>query len=347
MQALSLRQHITRVFCFNRHHRILLYRRLSAFVDAGVPVKEALERVHSRYAERQDARASMLLYWLQHIKAGYTVAEALHAWSPPGECTLLEAAQKSGKLADGFSRAAWLSETAGRISSHFLNAISYPAIILLLLFLVMGWFTVSLIPTFAAAIPPDNWQGSARQLYQLSIFLTQHGPWLLICLIAASFTFVWSIPRWRGAWRNHLDHYPPYSFYRMYQGTVLLISLAAMTRARIPVYDALTIIQRQSALWLQDKVNRMRFLLQTGADPGEALNSPLFDFETLDDLNVYGSLGDLGNMLNAMSEHIVQSAMQKVSLISKTLNYVLLAIAGGQIAWMLSALYSLPDGLAA
>lgn len=345
MAEFHYRHRIIRLLHFNQPRRILLYRRLSAFIGAGVPFKDALEKIHQRYIDRRDARALMLRHWLQHIKAGHTVADAMRPWAPTGECLLLEAAQTTGNLAEGFSRSAWLSELSGRIKGRFASAISYPIIILSLLLLVTIWFSVSLVPTFAEAIPAAQWQGQARQLYQVSELLRRYGLWLpapLLCLLAV---FLWSIPRWRGPWRTRLDSCPPYSFYRMYQATVFLVSLAAMTRAQIPLYEALGNIQQHSCPWLRDKVKRMRLLLQTGAHPGDALSSSLFDQETLDDLHVYGMLGDLNTMLETMSEYIVQVSLQRVAAMSKTLNYLLLALAGGQIAWMLSALYSLPDGL--
>lgn len=345
MAEFHYRHRAIRLLRFNRPRRILLYRRLSAFIGAGVPFKDALEKIHARYIDRRDIRALMLRHWLQHIKAGHTVADAMRPWVSTGECLLLEAAQTTGNLEQGFSRSAWLSELSGKISSRFVSAISYPVIILSLLLLVTVWFSVSLVPTFAEAIPADQWQGQARHLYQVSTLLRHHGLWLpvpLLCILAA---FLWSIPRWRGPWRTRLDNYPPYNFYRMYQATVFLVSLAAMTRAQIPLYEALTNIQQHSAPWLQDKVRRMRLLLKTGAHPGEALSSSLFDQETLDDLHVYGMLGDLNTMLETMSEYIVQVSLQRVTAVSNTMNYLLLALAGGQIAWMLSALYSLPDGL--
>lgn len=345
MFELDLGQQAIRLLRFNRRNRILLYRRLSSFIKAGVPVKEALEKIHERYATRQDGRERMLRHWLHRIKSGHTVADALRAWLPPGECILLEAAQESGDLARGFARTAWLSETSGQLGSRFLSAISYPVVILLLLLSVTIWFAISLVPTFAEAIPPEQWQGSARQLYHVSGFLIRYGPYLLLLIIVACLAFAWSIPRWSGTLRARLDNYPPYSFYRMYQSTVFLISLAAMARANIPIYEALTNIQSHSSRWLRDKVNRMRLLLQTGAHPGEALHSSLFDGETLDDLYVYGLLGDLGSMLDAVGEHIIQTSLQRVEATSKVLNYLLLAGAGLQITWMISALYSLPDGL--
>ncbi len=325
--------------------RAELYRRLASFSAQDIPLKEAISRIHHRYVEHRDLRQWMTRSWLNQIKAGYAFSDALHGWVPTSEQLLLDAAVRSGSLRDGFERAVWLSENAAQVQRRILAAVSYPILVLALLVGIIVWFSLFLIPVFAEVIPPEGWQGQARELYQLSQFLTRHGMLLLLGMTLTCVAFVWSVPNWVGPLRAWLDRWPPYGLYRIYQSAVFLVSLSAMVRAGIPVYEALMNIQRGSSRWLREKVYRMCVRLRTGTDPGQAMHSPLFDRETLDDLHVYGVLDNFDVAIQAMGERIIVQSVRRAELLGRALNYLLLIFSGLFIAWMVAALYSLPEGM--
>ncbi|MHC8441286.1 MAG: type II secretion system F family protein [Candidatus Eutrophobiaceae bacterium] len=345
MSKLTAKQRIIGTLFFGHNARSLFYRRLQAFAEENIPIMHALNGMHERWAERCAPIQEVSRHCLQSLRRGHSLSTALSPWLPTHERILLEAAVHAGNLSDGLAKASDLCVHSGTLMANLRSALAYPIFLLCALASMVAWFCVAMVPSFSAVIPPEQWQGHARNMYTLSQFITAYGLWLPPLALSPILAFALSLSSWRGDLRARLDRYPPYSLYRLYQSAVFLLSISSMTRSGVPIYDALSRIQMQADPWLGEKISRMQMQLRTGMSPGQAFDSPLFDNETRDDLHVYAAHGDLNNSLDAISHRIVTNVLLRMQNASRILNYLLLIMAGTLIAWSISALYSLPDGL--
>jgi type II secretory pathway component PulF len=91
-------------FKFGLNNRISLYERMSAFLEAGIPVFDALEAIRSRMEKRKDIRAKMFEEWLQVMRGGSRFSEALKDWVPSSEYMLISSGEQGGRLIDGLKK---------------------------------------------------------------------------------------------------------------------------------------------------------------------------------------------------------------------------------------------------
>jgi len=328
---------------FGRRARVLLYRRLAAFTRDGVPVADALKLLQQRYRASDDNREHMLSDWLGKMRAGQPFTHAMSGWAPPQELVMLLAGEAAGNLEKGLSQTAWLSENAGKIVGAVIGAVTYPITIFLGIGGLIAWFAVTIIPTFAEALPPDKWSGGPLALYTLSVYITGYWHIMLAFAVALVSAFVISLPRWTGWSRELVDNYPPYAIYRLYQSAVFLVSLSTMVQAGIPINEALERIKYTAPAWLKVKLDLILRRISAGSAPGKAMMLPMFDKETLDDLFVYSSVSSFDEAIAAIGNRSIEDTIASVKRLATQMNAVLLMLSAGTLGWIYLSVFELTD----
>jgi len=256
---------------------------------------------------------------------------------------MLQSGEAAGKLEQGLDQTAWLAEQAGRISTAVMAAVTYPLTLFTGIGCLVAWFSVTIIPTFAEALPPDKWTGGPLALYQLSVYITHYWHITLAACVALVSAFVISLPRWTGRSRELVDNYPPYAIYRLYQSAVFLISLSAMVQSGIPINDALKKIKQTASTWLQVKLQLALRRISAGTAPGKAMMLPMFDKETLDDLFVYSSVSSFDEAIAAIGNRSIEDTIARVKRLAAQMNVALLMLGAGTLGWIYLSVFELTD----
>jgi len=214
-------------FQFSTTIRMKLYRKIVSFIRQGSPLFDMLLKLEAKYEanKKGDIRASVIRYWLRDMNEGKDFSAALKDWVPPAEMMLIQAGEKSGAMEDAINNAIEVTEASKAMKGAIIGALSYPIILIVILFGMIYLFSTQVVPKLSSIKDPETWPGPSKLMYDTSVFVQDYWSVVIIGFILLIIIINWTIPRMFKA-RNMLDSIPPWSIYNAFQSSVFLISIA-------------------------------------------------------------------------------------------------------------------------
>jgi membrane peptidoglycan carboxypeptidase len=142
-------------------------------------------------------------------------------------------------MAEGLLFMSEVVEKTDKMVATMRKAALYPLGLLSMFGLLLALFAINAVPVLAELMPPDKWPASGQTLYAVSTLMADHGLTMAAAFLGLVGLFMFSLSRWTGPVRTVADRYLPYSLYRDYAGSMLLISLSSMMRAGVSLRSAL------------------------------------------------------------------------------------------------------------
>jgi len=128
---------------------ILFARQFSTMIDAGLPIIQCLEILHTQQANKTFKR--MLKEIKEQVEGGATLAEALKKFPKHFDdlfVNMIAAGEAGGILDAILRRLAAYMEKAAKLKSQVKGAMTYPIVTLIIAVLVLGIILVFVIPVF-------------------------------------------------------------------------------------------------------------------------------------------------------------------------------------------------------
>lgn len=333
---------------FGRGSRVRIYQQLERLIKNGVPVHRALDIVWqraSRDGRKPDApEAYVIARWAQAYKSGTSLGEAVAGWVPYQEQMLIEAGELSGKLADGLRQVIEMTKATARVRAAFIGGLAYPMTLLLAIVGALWGFGANVIPPFADILPAERWTGGAAQMRWLSEVVQNWTIPILILIGVLLSLYISTVAVWTGRLRALADRVPPWSMYRMWQGTGFMLAMAALVRAGVAIPDALRRIHRHASPYLGERLEATLFHVNSGANLGEALHQSELGFpdpEIVDDMRIYASLSGFETSLEQIARDWLDTSVERVNTQARTINVLMLFLMAGVIGWLAWGLFEL------
>ncbi|MEY4806058.1 MAG: hypothetical protein RLZZ206_447 [Cyanobacteriota bacterium] len=130
--------------------KALFANKLSALVDAGVPIMRSLDLMHRQQKSALFRRA--LSSMTAEVNQGSSLGSAMRRWPKVFDnlsIAMVEAGEAGGVLDETLKRLARLLEENARLQNQLKAAMGYPITVLVIAILVFLGMTIFLIPTFA------------------------------------------------------------------------------------------------------------------------------------------------------------------------------------------------------
>jgi type IV pilus assembly protein PilC len=130
--------------------KALFANKLSALVDAGVPIMRSLDLMHRQQKSALFRRA--LAAMTAEVNQGSSLGSAMRRWPKVFDnlsIAMVEAGEVGGVLDETLKRLAKLLEENARLQNQLKAAMGYPITVLVIAILVFLGMTIFLIPTFA------------------------------------------------------------------------------------------------------------------------------------------------------------------------------------------------------
>ena len=130
--------------------KALFANKLSALVDAGVPIMRSLDLMHRQQKSALFRRA--LAAMTAEVNQGSSLGSAMRRWPKVFDnlsIAMVEAGEAGGVLDETLKRLAKLLEENARLQNQLKAAMGYPVTVLAIAILVFLGMTIFLIPTFA------------------------------------------------------------------------------------------------------------------------------------------------------------------------------------------------------
>ena len=238
--------------------RAAFYYDLGATLQDRVPLVTTLSKYHTRARTRKPSTALMYLTMLRGLQMG-SLSQALDGIASPVEQTLIDATQAAGdtSMAEGLVFMSMTVEKTDLMVATMRKAVAYPITLLVMFTGMMVGFAVTAVPILAELMPHEQWPLLGRMLYSVAMVITHHGLWIGLAMVAMIVGFLYALPRWTGAMRMKFDRYLPFSIYRDYASSLLLISLSSMMRSGVSLRSALERSMKFSSPWLKWHIRKI------------------------------------------------------------------------------------------
>jgi type II secretory pathway component PulF len=333
-------------FRASRKHRFRVYRKLEGMLRMNEALSRALDRLYlnasemGKYPRRPAAVA--LREWFLKDRAGVSLSESMEGWIPTGELYMIRAGEESGTLAKALASIQTVGERARQMKEAVTYAVGYPAFMLVLLAFVLYMFGVNLIENMRQSAP-KNVIAAMGGVATLSDFIKNWGFAVVIAIFLLVALVAGTLPYWRGNLRSKFDMYPPWSWYRVLQGSGFLLGMSALLGAQVPLKRSLEILEEQGNPWIRERINSARQEVLRGRNLGEALRIGKFNFpdpSVAVDLEILSERADVGSVIESVTSEWIREQIETLKAQAAVARNVGLAAVGGIIAWTMMSIFN-------
>lgn len=315
-------------FFFPKKVRLKFYRRMAALMRGEMPLHDAVVELRERAQRKKNIQNWALGKIYGEIESrmyGKSFAQAMNGFAPRIDMMFFEAASSTGGWDDVFKRIFKVYKDINDMRKTMIGAI-LPTIgyVVLLLALIVLTGDV-LVPPLASIEAPSKWTGAGKLLYLAQLLVKN--PLLLwgiiLFLVVLGAAIAWSMSNWTGKLRAQFDSVPPWSLYRLVQGSVWLVTVANLSEAGVPHDVIVERMIRTAAPWLKERLIATHRLMRSGHSLGSALVATKMGFphpQLVDDLGVFAQRPGFAEALKGMAEEWSEEGLEQTRFASKLVN---------------------------
>jgi len=323
-------------------------RQLATMLAAGIPLVQAFEIVGSGHDN--PAMQKLILSIKGDVEGGSALAEALAKhplYFDDLFVNLVEAGEQAGALETLLEKVATYKEKTEALKKKIKKALTYPAAVLVVAFVVTTILLIFVIPAFedlfkgfGADLPTFT-----RMVIDLSVFVRDKG-WYLAMLIAAGFGTFFYFKRRSRKMRHFLDRI---SLKLPVIGPILqkaavaryARTLSTMFSAGVPLVEALESVAGATGnIVYEDGVMQMRDEVATGQRLQQAMeNTDLFPNMVVQMIAVGEESGSLDDMSAKVADFYEEDVDNAVDNLSSLLEPMIMAILGVLVGGLVVAMY--------
>lgn len=321
---------------FSSKVRAKTWKKLATLLRHNIGELHALTTLQARYAAQNDPLANLLFgghplavvfgQVIDEIKKGQPLDVALYAWVPHEEIMLIRGGKNSARLVEALLDCVKLIEAKQKITSSIIKAVAYPMMLLSLFVVLLLVVSLHVVPELSLLSNPELWDGAAGALYTVSSFVSSlAGIIVFVALFALLVVILGTLPFWTGRLRIMFDNAPPWSIYRLMNGSVWLFTVATLLRANNSLDFILKDMLDSGVLrpWLRERVQRIRNNYQKDANFGKllvSLNMNFPDKELVEDLAVYASMPDFHRNMYDIAREWLDEGVERIATQSQLVN---------------------------
>ena len=314
-----------------------LTRQLATLLAAGLTVEQALNAVIEQ--SETETERQLLAAVRGDVLAGQSLAWslALHpAAFPEVYLTLVDAGERSGRLADVLARLAEYTEEREQLRGKVLLAFVYPALVTIVAVTVVTGLLVYVVPQVVQVFQNTNQALPllTRALIGLSGFLRGYGGFVVIALGAAALgaRAALAVPAVRETWQRRLLRAPVAGpLHRDLNSARLAATLAILAGSRVPLLTALRAgAGAVSSLPMRRALEEAAARVQEGSGLARALGaSKLFPPLLVHMIASGEASGRLGELLERAAVQQARSLERRVAAFVALLEPLLILAMGG------------------
>ena len=323
-------------------------RQLATMLGAGIPLVQAFEIVGSGHDNV--AMQKLIMAIKGDVEGGSALAEALAKqplYFDDLFVNLVEAGEQAGALETLLDKIATYKEKTEAIKKKIKKALTYPAAVLVVAFIVTTILLIFVIPAFE-----DLFQGFGadlptftRMVIDLSKFVREQGVYLATMIGAAVAAFLYFKKRSR-AMRHFLDRLilkVPVIGPIMQKAAIARYArtLSTMFAAGVPLVEALQSVSGATGnIVYQLAVLQMRDEVATGQRLQVAMeNTDLFPNMVIQMIAVGEESGSLDDMSSKVADFYEEDVDNAVDNLSSLLEPMIMAILGVLVGGLVVAMY--------
>lgn len=323
-------------------------RQMATMMTAGVPLVQSLEIVGKGH--ENPAMGEMILQIKTSIEGGSSFAESLAKHPMYFDdlfVNLVDAGEKSGALETLLDKVATYKEKTEAIKKKVKKALTYPAAVVVVAFIVTGILLYFVVPQFQ-----DLFTGFGADLPAFTLFVIGLSKWLqnywfivLAAIGGASFAFVQGKKR-SATFRRYLDRISlklPIVGDILYKSAVARYhrTLSTMFAAGVPLVEAMESVAGAAGnIVFYDAILDIRDQIATGTQLQVAMGqSGLFPSMAVQMVAIGEESGALDSMCAKVAEFYEDEVDNMVDNLSALLEPLIMAVLGVLVGGLIIAMY--------
>lgn len=267
---------------FGARERTKFFEQMALLLDNGVSLQDTLQSLHNTASDGgrkpTAVRAQIFSELMAQVSSGRSFARAMTPWATPQEVSLIAAGEASGKLLDAFKRITLMLDKRTALIGAITGALVYPLVLILGAIGMYLFVAYSLAPPLLRVMPLNAWPGATHTLLTAALFLKANILTLAVVTALLIALIIYSLPRLGGRLRDVLDRIPPWSVYRLFQGSGFLLNIATMLASGIALDDAMQRLLAHAMPYLRERIDHTLRGIRSGKNFGEALYLAEHDF---------------------------------------------------------------------
>lgn len=267
---------------------------------------------------KETSLSKIYTLFLENHSLGTKMGEVMSDWVPAAEAVQIFAAERSGRICEGFRQAYKIAKQQAIFIKMFKQALIAPALQLLMAVGILAMAFISLIPTVANTISAEKRSGLSNFVYSMSQTFHWWFAGFLIFIIALIIWLVWALPNLNNSLRLKLENIPPFSIYRIMVGAGFMEAFNALLNSNVTQREALLILEKFAKPYLKYRINRIQEL--TEQNFGQALISIKLDFPDKEVINELAMASKQGNIAKALPDVVESFQSEGVELIQLQAN---------------------------
>lgn len=328
---------------FSGRTRVEIYEMLALLLENRVLLIDALREIRGVFNDRpqdmvsrnilnidevkpRNIKAEAVHDWILRLKAGdkdgFALSRAMEPWVPHEEAALILSGEATGNLVRALRDAVKSIQGKGAMLSAVAGGTIYPILLFFGAYFTMKLFAEKVVPRFAVQVDPELWEGPARLLYLETQLFTRFAMPGTIALVVFIILVLVTLPYFRGPLRVWLERYlPPWSIYKMMQGSTFLKNIAVQTRAGIKLYDSVSSMQAMASPWLRERLQGALYGIAQGQNLGDALYNSGYEFpdrHSVAILRVLASRDGFDETIYSFAERWEETTIKRVKSASST-----------------------------
>lgn len=165
--------------------KVVFFRIMATMTNASMTVLKSLSAL--RKQEKDKNMIQFYDFMIDRVQSGMTMNESLRAYYgnfTDAECSIIEAGERTGKLNQGLLQVADQVEKVDSITRKVKGAMTYPAVLIIGMILVIAVLMVKVIPSLLVFFgDPETLPESTKMILAVSNFISSSWLWLLLGII--------------------------------------------------------------------------------------------------------------------------------------------------------------------
>jgi type IV pilus assembly protein PilC len=326
---------------------ILFARQFSTMIDAGLPIIQCLEILHTQQANK--TFKNMVKEIKEQVESGATLAEALKRFPKHFDSLFVNmiAAGEAGGILDAILRrlAAYM-EKAAKLKSQVKGAMTYPIVTLIIAVLVLGVILVFVIPVFEEMFADMG--GSLPVPTQIVVKASDMVKSKIVYIIIGLFLFAFAFRKFLATEKGR-DFFDDLVLKLPVFGELLRkVAVAKFTRTMgtmlasgVAILEALDIVAKTAG---NRSVEKAIYDVRSGIAEGRTMADPLqesgvFPAMVCQMISVGESTGALDAMLEKIADFYDEEVDQAVENMTALIEPFMLVFLGTTIGGLVVAMY--------
>ncbi|MFA0210243.1 hypothetical protein AB4431_03600 [Vibrio artabrorum] len=274
----------------NPQEQVRLMGTIERLTKAGMPQKAIAHQLVTFGSKKEKSVGQACA---QTLKQGRSLCQGLAPYLANTAYLALLSGERAGQFSQGVSDALAALQMAKSSTGSLAVVLVKPVIGMIAVLVASAFVTAKLYPTLAEQLSRSRWGELSLVAERFGLFWWAHGLFIFTLLALLTVALGFSLGRWTGRLRAHVDNWPIYRQYRHIHCTNLLTATAHQMAIGVPLKQALTLYQSHAPTYVASHIGQMLQHIGRGeTNVGRIFDSGLLLPEEMDSLKVLGGIGE-------------------------------------------------------